>query len=479
MNDESRLVPVYLGIAEPESWKENGESRFAHIPNAKPAMRPEIADPSIGWAELGLVPRWLESDSSDCPVAIQPSPYAGKGYTDRKRFLEGAKFRNQTALVITWIGDNEKDGLEATLSRFGVSAGLGDSYTSVVGNHVAVASSPLIAPGLSAADRDLGLRISQQTLPRWWALNLHGSTLSSIYGTQEYPAAGTLLPLLVSGVGETLAGIWVSDDRTQRWYVLPRGVDWTPVLDWLITKGLPAMVPDALRRVCSPLFDDTEMQSQRERVVRLAIETLDSEHAARRADLADELAIASAVAEPIRNGLLYEQGDSLVRAVETVLTHAGIATVNLDQEIGTKNADLLASLGDVNVLIEVKGFGGSAPENAIASLQRHLQTWPRLRSTPISGGVLVISHEIKQSPSLRSSAAYRRPEFVNSFQERVVTARDLFNWWSSEDWQAIRDAFFRRPTLEPSMCDPELPSLSKSKENGWFSWKRDRRKDVG
>lgn len=476
MSSEASFVPIHLGIAGPAGWGENGKSKFARGGFAATVeMRPEIADPSVPWGKLGFEPRWIGLDSSDCPVAIQPGRYSGQGAEERSRFLEGTRFRNEVALVITWIGANEREGSHSIFSDYGESVDLGDDYTRVVGRRVAVASAPRIAPNLDAADHDLALRLSQQSIPQWWALELHGSTLSSSYETRKYPTTGTMRPLLLSGVGEILAGIWISEDENQRWYVLPDGVDWVTVLDWLGTKGLPTVVPNALRRVRSPLFDDPAVQSQRERTVRDAIEALDIEHAARRSGLEAELAAAHIFAEPIRNGLLYEQGDPLVRAVESVLNQAGLATIDLDQEIGTKNADLLVTLGQERVLVEVKGFGGAAPESAVAALQRHLQTWPQLRpSTPVSSGVLVVSHEIKQSPSVRSTVAYRRPEFVDSVQEKIVTARDLFEWWSHEDWLSIRAAFFQQPAspIVPADPTPATPGLTTTKRSIWRRRKR-------
>lgn len=477
LSSEANFVPVHLGIVGPDGWGENGESELPRqsFAAAEVEIRPEIADPSVPWGELRLEPRWLGLDSSDCPVAIQPGRFSGQGADERSRFLEGARFRKEVALVLAWIGANDHVGIHSIFSDVGESVDLGDDYTRVVGRRVPVASGPRIAPNLGASDHDLALRLSQQSVPQWWALELHGSTLASPYETHEHPATGTLQPLLLSGVGEILAGMWISEDQTQRWYVLPDGVDWVSVLDWLGTKGLPALVPNALRRVRSPLFDDPAVQSQSERTLRDAIEALDVEHAARRSRLEAELAAAHTLAEPIRNGLLYEQGDPLVRAVESVLNQAGLATIDLDQEIGTKNADLLVTLGQEHVLVEVKGFGGAAPETAVAALRRHLQTWPQLRpSTPVSGGVLVVSHEIKQSPSVRSAVAYRRPEFVESLQEKVVTALDLFEWWSHEDWQSIRAAFFQQPASPALPADhtPDTVGLTTTKRPLWRRRKR-------
>jgi hypothetical protein len=115
---------------------------------------------------------------------------------------------------------------------------------------------------------------------------------------------------------------------------------------------------------------------------------------------------AEAGAEPTRYGLVYGTGTELVRAVDRVLTAAGLRTVDLDEELGsTKSADLLAGAGGPPWrLVEIKSAGGSAPESLVGHLQRHLDTWPQLRpDEPVTGGVLVVNHQHKLHPSERTA----------------------------------------------------------------------------
>lgn len=60
------------------------------------------------------------------------------------------------------------------------------------------------------------------------------------------------------------------------------------------------------------------------------------------------------IADPIRNGLLFEQSDGLVRLVEAVLNQARIETIDLDNEMGTKSANLLASFHIMHLVLNVE-----------------------------------------------------------------------------------------------------------------------------
>ncbi|WP_328983148.1 hypothetical protein OG258_53820 [Streptomyces mirabilis] len=58
---------------------------------------------------------------------------------------------------------------------------------------------------------------------------------------------------------------------------------------------------------------------------------------------------------------------------------AGFTVTELDAELGTQSADLLAVLDQETWLIEVKAASGAAPEKLVSYLQRHLDKWPQLR----------------------------------------------------------------------------------------------------
>lgn len=133
--------------------------------------------------------------------------------------------------------------------------------------------------------------------------------------------------------------------------------------------------------------------------------------------------------------MFYGTGDTLVDAVATVLRAAGFEVVGLDEELGdTRSADLLATLGDHRRLIEVKSEGRNASESLVNDLRRHLQTWPGLRPEhPVGGGVLVVNHQHRLPPSDRSPTVFSRTEFVATLTEPVISVRDLFDWWRTED----------------------------------------------
>jgi hypothetical protein len=169
---------------------------------------------------------------------------------------------------------------------------------------------------------------------------------------------------------------------------------------------------------------------------------LEAGYAEERLRLEADLRRAEAVAEPVRYGLLYGSGAELVAAVAAVLTAAGLTTVDLDEALGdTKSADLLISAGPQRRLIEVKAASGPAQESLVGHLQRHLDTWPHLgRDEQVSGGVLVVNHQHKRHPSERTARVYSRPEFVDALTVPVISTVELFNWWCTSDWAAIRTA---------------------------------------
>jgi hypothetical protein len=402
---------------------------------------------NLDWGKHGLQPRWLGMETSDCAIAIEPGYVSGRGFDESKRFAAGAAQRGEIALVMTLIGNAEGDG--ATFSIFGSDASVqvADFYTRVGGRRLPAGSRPTAAPDLSPADRDLAIRLLTRppTAP-WWTLQLYGAGTSrgdGFGGETQHPAQGHIEPILLDPLGEPVVAAWVSPDGGQRWYVLPDGMAWDNVLDWLVHSALPQYAPDVLRRARSPHFIDPELQTHEETAARTALAELEARYRLEYGQLEQELQVAQAKAEPIRYGLLYGSGDELVRAVAAVLTEAGLTVLDLDADLGaTRSADLLVSAPDADRrLVEIKGAGGTAREDLVSYLLRHLQTWPELRpDLPAAGGVLVVNHQHKLHPAERTDQVYARREFVETLQVPVVSSLHLFRWWRARDWAAIRTA---------------------------------------
>lgn len=242
--------------------------------------------------------------------------------------------------------------------------------------------------------------------------------------------------------------------------------------------GLPEYVPGAMRRARRHLAMDAELMTRRERVARAALTGLEDEYAARRTELAGELAEAEEQASGIREGLLYGTGAPLVDAVRSVLQWAGVTVVDLDDHLGgTRNADLLCSFEGRSRLVEVKSASGNAPERAYEDLVRHLREWPDLPgSSPVDGGALVINHQLRSIPHERSPQPYSRPEFLASQTEPVVTTLDLFAAWREEDGGAVRRLLFGDATgPEPIQTPGEIvprdqpaPPGSPDRKRGWL-----------
>jgi hypothetical protein len=441
-------IPVHVGLAAPSPLREDGESALAPRRSMIGRNRriSPLEEPLFAWAEHGVEPRWLGMESSDCAAALDPNLYWGHGIDEFERFLAGARGRNELALVITTIGNVNDHSPRPVGATADASISLHGVEERISGARLPAAPTISVAEGLDAADRDLGLRLrnGRPSDAPWWGLELYGAEVWSGAGgsSTRHDVEGKLQPILVDGLDRPVVAAWTPAAGDQRWYVVPDVCDWHNILDWLVQRALPRYVPGALRRARSPLALDPALQTAAEAKARSALAELEASSAARRRELEERLAAATANAEPIRNGLLYGTSADLVDAVATVLRAAGLAVVDLDDLLGdTVSADLLVSLGPRQRLIEVKSASGNASESLVGQLETHLRTWPQLRpDQPVDGGVLIVNHQHRLEPDQRSDAVYGRPEFVAALALPVLPTRALFEWWRSSNWEAIRTA---------------------------------------
>jgi hypothetical protein len=439
----SGLVPVHVGQPEPGSEQER-QLLLQQRADPRTRQRPLRVPAGLAWQQLGVEPRWLGMETSDCPVALEPNVFHNQA-AELKRLLVGAARRSEPALVVATAGDVDDNQPRYPLSSYDTSVNLGSLYTSVAGRRLPAGSRPVIAADLDPADRDLALRLLTRPADApWWALELHGATEypgGGFGGPTIHEPEGELHPILVDALGDPVVAAWIPSSGDQRWYVIPDATDWATILDWLVQRALPAFVPAALRRVRSPHFVDPDLQTADELVAGQALADLEARYIEERLTLEDELRRAETAAEPIRYGLLYGSGADLVAAVQAVLTTAGLTTVDLDKELGSKSADLLVQAGTQRWLVEVKAASGAAPESQVGHLQRHLATWPQLRpDEPVDGGVLIVNHQHKLHPGERTPTVYSRPEFVATLTVPVISTVELFGWWRTGDWASIRAA---------------------------------------
>ena len=57
------------------------------------------------------------------------------------------------------------------------------------------------------------------------------------------------MPVLLGPLGEPVVAYWESPDRSQRWYVVPAGIEWKTVVDWLVRQLLPELLKNAVAAV--------------------------------------------------------------------------------------------------------------------------------------------------------------------------------------------------------------------------------------
>jgi hypothetical protein len=230
---------------------------------------------------------------------------------------------------------------------------------------------------------------------------------------------------------------------------------------------MPEFVPEALRRLRSPLLRDPELMTVAESAAEDGLQALVQEFERRSTALREALEEARARADPIRDGLLYGTGKRLEQAVGAALSDAGITIVDVDAALDdTSSADLLAELDGRRRLIEVKSASGNAPESLMGRLENHLRNWPAPGRDEVEGGVLIVNHQHRRSPSARSASVYDRPEFLRNLTVPVISTMQLFDWWRLGEWASIRHAVFpaSTPARAASEANPARPGPGESAE---------------
>ncbi|MEV7641341.1 hypothetical protein AB0O32_15495 [Streptomyces rubiginosohelvolus] len=455
-------IPLHIAgePAAPPAPVVLGASTGTERPPA-PTARPEAAD----WAALGVEPRWRGQETGDCAAVLSPLSGPATGREPYKRYAEGARQRGETALVIACIG--------AGKHTHNVFSGTVAPGIHLPGHHGQISASPLpagvspeLADGLDHAEHDLATRLLKH--PTWFRLT-HLKARSSGHGAARvWPppqGEGELRPLLVDGLGAPVAGVWMPASGSARWFVVPHGTDQRLLVQWLVQHALPAYVPGALTRARSPLVRDPALATDAE--ARL-VETIAEEqrsHEQRQTELQQQLAALRAVADPLRDRLLFGTGHPLEDAVHDVLVAAGATVTRLDAVYGTKSADLLAEYNGRRVLVEVKSANNRPSQSLPDKLLKHLNTWPALPGAePVDGGVLVVNYQTRLPPAQRDAEVYTDRAFADALPFPVISSACLFDWWRREDWDAMRHAVFgdtgsaQPPETATPDTDPKPPA---------------------
>ncbi|WP_139224517.1 hypothetical protein [Cellulomonas marina] len=455
------LLDVHVGTHAPAKW-DRIEEQQAEWPEESRQARPRIASEQLPWEDAGLRPRWVGDDTSQAVAAIDPCIYHGRGADELERFVRGTRQRSELAVHVWSFGDLEND--QPSPLRGVYFAGDDSVHFPridefwVSGTLIRVAGQPVVADGISGADRDLALRLARRSLELpWWSLQVVLQQAGAFFGTWT--------PLLTTAAGEVLAGVWTDnaeagdDDRPlERHYVVPALPSYRPVLQWLAERAIPELVPNAARRSRRYVAEVPELQTTQEQRLVQQLDDLARNYEQERARLTTELAAERDRAEQVREPLLFGTGADLEAAVALVLRAAGLRVTALDPQLGTKSADLLLEMRGRRLLLEVKSSSGRPSEALVDAARRHLRTWPQLRGdTPVGGVALVVNHQHRQPPGDRTPLAYERREFVDSLNDvTVVTTLQLFDWWRQSQWAEIR-AVFGHDAGEPASTAGSLP----------------------
>lgn len=443
-----------VGVRPPDHWAAIEALGEQHRLVAEAArwgrvwQRPAVAADSIAWDALNVVPRFVGSESTTCVAALQPSVFHAEGADEFERFLGAVGRRGETALVVSTIGDlgdTRRGG--SVFGRNDASISLPGAEGHIAGRRLPDGAAPELAAGLTGADRDLALRL-RSAAQTWWAIELADTEWEGAGGRGVHHASGAIEPLLVSELGEVLAGVWIPGrGRDWRWYVLPDGVDWNMSIAWCAERAAPEFVPGALRRARSVSLVDAELRTPAELAAMSALETFDRETLLARGRLESALTSATNAADVVRHDLLYGTGDVLKDAVAFVLRQAGLHVEDLDVTFGAgRSSDLLVGMDGVGCLVEVKSASGRPSESMLDDLERHRRTWASLgRTDALHRTALVVNHQTNLAPLSRATRPYERQEFLDSLQHAVVPALALYRWWRDENFDALRGALLLGP----------------------------------
>ncbi|WP_454859648.1 hypothetical protein [Promicromonospora soli] len=429
------FLEVHIGTRSPEEWARD-DVRSA-IPRDLLGRLPQIAGEGVDWTSLGLVPRWAGDDPSSAIAAVEVSNI-GK---DWERFHSGAEIRNEAALYISTAQPASRRSVLAQSNGRPVIAALPflEDELRIVSEPIRLARPPEPAEDLTTTDRDLALRIRNVSDTQWTDLSIETIDWGGKF-------TGTWTPLLVTPDEKTVAGVWHHHDDFRYipiyHYVLPSLPSYRPILQWLVERAVPDLVPSAAARTRRYVAEQPDLQSSREREITAQVASLTARYEKEKADLQQQLVQEQAAVTVVRDPLLFRTGDALEEAVLRVLVDAGVRAARLDPELGTRSADLLVEHDGQRVLVEVKSASGNASESLAEAPRRHQRTWPQLRpGQPIDAVALVVNHQHKLPPKDRSPEVYQRREFVDSLDMPVISTLQLFDHWRRGDFGRIRELF--------------------------------------
>jgi hypothetical protein len=393
---------VHIGYLLPSRWDELAD-RGSHTMRTLGGheVGPGLTTEPVAWEGLGMVPRGMGTTAAARSQRSNRVSITIAAPTNGAALFAGAQRRGEVALAISMIGQPRDPSVVrfTGLTRPSESVrlpGAAMGFGSVGGSRIPLAAPPAPAEDLERADRDLALRLvnTRDLALDWWSLHLSGAVVASGGGgpSRVLGPTGSLLPLLVSPVGEVVAAVWSPPNGSIRHYIIPWLPEWTPVLDWLGKQAIPEFIPAAVRRIHAGIGEDPDLQTTAESSARAALAELDEEYQVRRASLLQRANDAHAAADDVRHNLLYSSSTALEEAVSRVLGDAGCEVQSLDRLFGeTVNADLLLEYQGRRRLVEVKSASGNVWERLVETTRRHLATWPALRpDIGVEGIVLIV-----------------------------------------------------------------------------------------
>jgi hypothetical protein len=193
------LIPVHIATHAPERWAEIEAAKADAGGNANvwlsKQVQTAILTQRLDWGQLGIDPRWLETETSDCAAAIDASIYANHGADELDRFLAGAAGRGDVAVLVMTMGDVNDDMPRSVLAQYDASVNLRSHTTSIAGRRLPQGAATRLADDVDGPDRDLGVRLRQRVAEHpWWSLHLTGRTYIGNLGEEHNEPEGGSCP---------------------------------------------------------------------------------------------------------------------------------------------------------------------------------------------------------------------------------------------------------------------------------------------
>ncbi|MFB8290664.1 hypothetical protein [Kitasatospora purpeofusca] len=209
-------VPLHIAIEAPPPPAPFAPTVIGSAagPHNRPSPAPKPTGPD--WAALGIELRWKDQETSDCAAILSPVLGPATGAEEYTRYAAGAQRRGESVLVVACTGAGERS-YNVFSGTVAPGIHLPGAYGQITANPLPNGVRPELADNLDHAEHELGARLLNSPPNTWFGLKLlqaitHSGRAGSAVIAPK-PKEAVLRPILVDGLGNPIAGVWVPADR--------------------------------------------------------------------------------------------------------------------------------------------------------------------------------------------------------------------------------------------------------------------------